>query len=102
MSTRQKRRNWWSGLVIPGVCLSFFAYFVYHAQTGRYSIYTQEEMRKEEARLDAELALLRAERGRLERRVQQLTVGTLERDALDEIARSQLGYVSGNEIVIFY
>ena len=102
MSTRQKRKSRFSGLIVPGLCLSLLVYFAYHAQTGRYSIYTKAEMRQEAKRLERQLADLSAERGRLQNRVNQLTVGTLERDALDEVARSQLGYVGENEIVIFY
>lgn len=102
MSTRQKRKSRLNGLIVPGLCLSLLVYFAYHAQAGRYSIYTKEEMRLEAKRLKGELEELRAERSRLQNRVGQLTVGTLERDALDEVARSQLGYVGENEIVIFY
>ena len=102
MSTRQKRKSRLNGFIVPGLCLSLLVYFAYHAQTGRYSIYTKEEMRQVAKQLEGELAELRAERDRLQNRVSQLTVGTLERDALDEVARSQLGYVGENEIVIFY
>ncbi|WP_075996360.1 FtsB family cell division protein [Salaquimonas pukyongi] len=102
MSTRQKRKSRINGLIVPGLCLSLLFYFAYHAQTGRYSIYTKEEMRQEAKRLERQLEELRDERSRLRNRVTQLTVGTLERDALDEVARSQLGYVGDDELIIFY
>ncbi len=102
MSTRQKRQSRFSGLIVPFLSVLVLGYFAYHAQTGRYSIHTQEEMDQEALRLQFVLKDLQAQRITLEKRVAQLTSGTLEKDALDEIARGQLGYAASDELVILY
>lgn len=102
MSTRQKRRSRASGFIIPVLCASVLGYFAYHAQTGRYSIHTKEEMHQEALRLQAVLADLKKQRNDLKRNVKHLTNGTLEKDALDEAVREQLGYAAPDEMVIFY
>ena len=102
MSTRQKRQSRLPGLLVPGLCLAILGYFAYHAQTGRYSIHTKAEMREEALRLQVALADLTHKREQMQRRVDQLTVGTLEKDALDEVARSQLGLAAPGELVIFH
>jgi cell division protein FtsB len=102
VSTRQKRTSRLPGLIIPGLCLAIMGYFAYHAQTGKYSIHTKAEMDQEALRLQFVLSDLRTKRHDLEARVAQLTNGSLERDALDEIVRRQLGYSAENEITILY
>ena len=102
MSTRQKRQSRISGLIIPALCAAILGYFAYHAQNGRYSIHTQAEMDQEALRLQFALTDLIHQRAVMERKVRQLTSGTLEKDALDEVARSQLGYAAPGELTIFY
>lgn len=102
MSTRQKRQSRLSGFIIPVLCTAILGYFAYHAQTGRYSIHTKADMNQEALRLQIVLADLQSEHLKLHRGVTQLTSGTLEKDALDEAARSQLGYVAADEFVILY
>lgn len=102
MSTRQKRQSRFSGFIVPVLCTAILCYFAYHAQTGRYSIHTKAEMKEEALRLEFVLADLRLQRAELERKVSQLTSGTLEKDALDEAIRDQLGYGSSNEFVILH
>lgn len=102
MSTRQKRQSRLSGFIVPCLCAAILGYFAYHAQTGRYSIHTKAEMHEEKLRLQTVLADLVHEREQLQRRVDQLTVGSLEKDALDEAARSQLGMAAPGELVILY
>lgn len=87
---------------MPVLCTAILCYFAYHAQNGRYSIHTKKEMDEEALRLEFVLADLKAEREKLSRRVSQLTSGTLEKDALDEAIREQIGYVGANELVVLY
>lgn len=101
VSTRQKRKSRFSGFVVPGICLCLLAYFAHHAQTGRFSIHTHGEMEEERMRLAYELADLKLQRRELEQRISLLSDGTMERDALDEQARRQLGYAAAGEVVIF-
>ncbi len=100
MSTRQKRISRLNGLIIPALSILLTSYFAYHAQTGRYSIHAKKEMHEEALHLEFELADLKEERRALEKKVAQLTIGTLERDALDEAIRQRLGLVAENEFVI--
>jgi cell division protein FtsB len=102
VSTRQKRTSRLPGLIVPGLCLAIMGYFAYHAQTGKYSIHTQSEMNEEALRLQFVLSDLQHQRKKLAARVNQLTNGTLERDALDEITRRELGYSAQNEVIILY
>lgn len=55
---------------------------------------------KDQARLEAELAALRAERRAAENRVRRLSDGYLDLDLLDERARAVLGYARPDELVI--
>ncbi|MGB7287103.1 MAG: septum formation initiator family protein [Salaquimonas sp.] len=102
MSTRQKHQSRLTGFIVPLLCTAILGYFAYHAQTGRYSIHTKQDMKEEAMRLQIVLSGLEAERTKLERRVAQLTSGTLEKDALDEVIRSQLGYAAPDEMVVLY
>lgn len=102
MSTRQKRQTVLPSLIVPAVCCAILGYFAYHAQTGRYSVHTKKEMDKQATLLEHVLADTRAERERLERKVAQLRDGSREKDAVDEIARQQLGLAGENEFVILY
>ena len=56
--------------------------------------------RREAAELQARLDAIRAERIELERRVQLLHDGTLEKDMLDEQARRALNLSQADEIAI--
>ena len=100
LSTRQKKRNPLSGMLIPAVSLAILAYFGYHAQTGRYSIHTQKEMDQEAMRLEFRLAGIRHQRETLESRIRLVTDGSIEQDQLDELARSVLGMSGENELII--
>jgi len=91
-----------TGLIVPGLCLAIMGYFAWHAQTGRYSFHTKAEMNEEALRLQFVLSDLQYQRQQLQSRVTQLTNGTLERDALDEITRRELGYSGENEVIILY
>ena len=100
MSTRQKKENPFKGFIIPVLCLALLAYFAHHAQTGRYNIHTKAEMKEKAEELKAELRHLREQRAHLTLKVRQLSDGTLEKDALDEVARYKLGLSMPDEIVI--
>ena len=102
MSTRQKHRNPFTGFIIPCLCLATLLYFAYHAQTGRHNIHTKVEMKQKAGQLKADLKAITAHRVALQNKVAQLTDGTLEKDALDEAVRLNLGMVSPDEIIILH
>ena len=102
MSTRQKKKNPFTGLFIPVFCVAVLAYFGYHAQTGTFSIHTKKLMHEEALRLEFKLAEIRHQREVMQKRISLLTDGTIEKDQLDELARSQLGLSAENDFIILH
>lgn len=102
MSTRQYRKSRVSGFILPVSCLLVLAYFIYHAQIGKYGIHAMRAMDVKANELKLELAQIRLEREAIARKVALLSDGTLEADALDENARKILGLAQSDEVVIFH
>ena len=102
MATRQHKKGRFTGLIIPFFSAALLAYFVYHAQTGRYGIHAMREMDIKATQLAFELEEIRTQHREIEQKVSLLTAGTLEADALDEKARQILGLTAKDEIVILY
>lgn len=100
MSTRQKKRSRFSGLIVPAICSLLIAYFIYHALNGRYGVDALAHMREEATRLEYALTDVTLQRTKLAERVQLLRDGTIERDILDEQARLMLGLALPTEVVI--
>ena len=75
-------------------------YFAYSALQGDSGLVEQVRLAREEARLEARLETLRAERRRMENLTLRLSDRNLDLDLLDERARAVLGYVRPDEIVI--
>ena len=100
MWTRQHKQRNTGRLIIPSLCVLFLAYFGFHAYHGEFGIYSKYQLEARAAELNAELATIRAERVEMERRVQLLHDGTLEKDMLDEQARRALNLSHADEITI--
>ena len=100
MHTKQKRRSWLSQLVVPAITLPCLAYFVFHAQSGRYGTEASVALKEELARRQTEYAALVETREALETRVRLLSDGTLERDMIDERARRSLNLSNADEVTI--
>ena len=100
MWTRQHKKRNTGRLIVPGVTLAFLAYFGFHAFHGEYGIYSKYRLETRTAELQAQYDALKAERLKLERRVQLLHDGTLEKDMLDEHARRALNLSHADEITI--
>ncbi|MEX6507792.1 septum formation initiator family protein [Jiella sp. M17.18] len=100
MRTIQKRRSFVGRLIVPAITATFLSYFAIHAQSGQYGIRAKATLAHRLAERNAELAELTQKREQLERRVQLLHDGTLERDMIDEQARRALNVVNEDEIVI--
>ena len=79
----------------------FLAYFGFHAYHGEFGIYSKYQLEAQRAGLE-ERARRRSRRERieLERRVQLMHDGTLEKDMLDEQARRALNLSQADEITI--
>lgn len=100
MRTRQYRETRMGRLIVPAVACSFLAYFAFHAQTGKYGLEAKTLLVHDLSDSQHRLDLLVAQRERLEKRVQLLHDGTLERDMIDERARQALNLSAPDEIII--
>jgi len=100
MRTRQHRNSKMGRLIVPTIACSFLAYFAFHAQSGKFGMESKAVLAQELAASEARYAKLVERREGLERRVQLLHDGTLERDMIDERARRLLGYTAPDEITI--
>ena len=100
MWTRQRKNRNTGRLIVPALCVSFLAYFGFHAFNGQFGIYSKFQLEEEIQRLDAEYRKLKNERIALEQRVQLLHDGTLDKDMLDEQARKSLNLSETDEVVI--
>ncbi len=100
MWTRQHKQRNTGRLIVPGISALFLAYFGFHAYHGEFGIYSKYQLEDRAAELQAKLDVVQAERIELERRVQLLHDGTLEKDMLDEQARKALNVSHVDEITI--
>ena len=100
MWTRQHKQRNTGRLIVPGISALFLAYFGFHAYHGEFGIYSKYQLEAQAVELQARLDVIHAERLDLERRVQLLHDGTLEKDMLDEQARRALNLSQADEITI--
>ncbi|HET9536792.1 MAG: septum formation initiator family protein [Mesorhizobium sp.] len=100
MWTRQHKQTNTGRLIVPALCAAFLTYFGFHAYHGEFGIYSKYRLEARAAELQAQLDVVKAERVELERRVQLLHDGTLEKDMLDEQARKALNLSHADEITI--
>ena len=100
MWTRQHKQRNTGRLIIPSLCVLFLAYFGFHAYHGEFGIYSKYQLEAQAADLQAKLDAVKARRVDLERRVQLMHEGTLEKDMLDEQARKALNLSHADEITI--
>ena len=100
MWTRQHKQRNTGRLIVPAVSALFLAYFGFHAYHGEFGIYSKYLYEAQAVALQARLDAVKAQRVGMERRVQLLQDGTLEKDMLDEQARRALNLSKPDEIVI--
>ena len=100
MWTRQHKQRNTGRLILPGISALFLAYFGFHAYHGEFGIYSKYLYEAQAVELQSRLDAVKAQRVGMERRVQLLQDGTLEKDMLDEQARRALNLSKPDEIVI--
>jgi cell division protein FtsB len=100
MWTRHHKNRNTGRLIIPAVSALFLAYFGFHAYHGEFGIFSKYQLEARAAELNSELAKAKSQRVELERRVQLLHDGTLEKDMLDEQARRALNLSRADEMTI--
>lgn len=86
---------------MPAITAAFLAYFGYHSIHGEYGLRATERFEQQKVQREQKLAVLVKKRKALEQQVKLLSDGSIERDMLDEEARSQLNVSRPDEIVIF-
>lgn len=82
--------------------LALCGYFAWHAVHGDFGLLARERRLEDIAAARAVLARAEAERDAMERRVAGLRGDRIDRDQLDERARTLLNLVGKDEIVIPY
>ena len=101
MSTRQRKQSKLKPLLLPVSCLFVLGYFAYHAVEGDYGLFALGKLEGRVARLESELASIRAHREEIEKRVALMRPESVDRDMVDERAREALNMADAKDIVIF-
>lgn len=101
MWTKHHKERKLGRFVLPLITVAFLSYFGYHSVNGELGLVATEKFERQRVERAADLAKLTERRQALERQVQLLSDGSLEKDMLDEIARYQLNVSRDDEIVIF-
>lgn len=100
MWTRQHKQRNTSRLIVPAMTAGFVSYFAFHAYHGELGIYANEDYSARIVALQAQLDEVRERRAGLERRVQLIEDGTLDKDMLDEQARRALNLTRADELTV--
>ncbi len=88
------------GYGASALVLGLVAYFAYTAIQGPYGVLSLYKIEEKEARLQAQLDGLVAERKAAQNRTRRLSDKYLDLDLLDEQARKVLGLIRGDEIIV--
>ena len=88
-------------LILYAVSASVTSYFVWNAVNGGRGLKAKDEYRARMAKLDAQLTDLTTQRKQLERRVEMMSPNSLDRDLLEEEARTVLGLVRKSDLMVF-
>lgn len=84
----------------PAIGACVVAYFVYYAVQGDRGLIALKQIQGEIAQAEEVLQQVAAERERMERRAQLLRGDNLDRDMLDERARSMLNLSGERDVII--
>ncbi len=82
------------------VAFALGLYFTFAAVQGDYGLFERAEIDAQAVQLQAQLDALTEEVAVMENKTRRLSDGYLDLDLLDEQARSVLGYMRADEIVI--
>jgi cell division protein FtsB len=87
-------------LALYAVAAALVGYFVHHAHNGSRGLEAKRELKVQLDELTRDLAVVRAERAEWDRRIALLRSDQIDRDLLEERARTLLGRVHRNDLVI--
>lgn len=100
MVSRPRLRSFVTALCLHVIAALVIGYFAVHAFTGNHGINARKNLDQQIAELSAELATVKAERQKWQRRVTLLKADRLDPDLLDERARALLNYIDPRDIAI--
>lgn len=86
--------------IVPGILFLVGFYFTFTAVQGNNGLFQRIQVEAERDRLTEELAALRMQTQRMEILTRRLSDDYLDIDLLDERARSVLGYVRPDEVIL--
>lgn len=98
--TRQHRKRRSGALIVPAISAVFLSYFAYQAFHGEFGIYSRYKLTAEANVLQTRLDAIRERREKLEKKVDFMKDGAIERDMLDEQARAALDLARPDEVII--
>lgn len=87
-------------IIYVGICLLLAGTFAFAAMQGNYGLFRRAEVVAETQRLQAELSQIEDRVARMENLTLRLSDEYLDLDLLDEQARSVLGMMRVDEVVI--
>ena len=99
--TIQRHHPAWGLFATFGLAFGLGVYFTFAAVQGDFGLFRRAEILSETSKLERELLALRIEVQRMENLTKRMSDKFLDLDLLDQQARDILGYVRGNEIVIY-
>ena len=102
MWTKHHKKRKFGRLALPVITVAFLSYFGYHSVHGDFGLRGMEGFERQRVERQARLDVLVRQRQILEKEVALMSDGSLERDMLDEKARSYLNMSRADEIVIFH
>ena len=90
------------GVLVPALFLAVSGYFAWHAMHGERGLMARDKRQADIVAARAELTRAESERDTMERRVAGLRGDRLDRDQLEERARSLLNMVGRDEVIVPY
>jgi cell division protein FtsB len=87
-------------LALYAAAALLIGYFGINAYNGNHGLRAQQDLEQQITQLSNELAALKAERARWQRRVSLLQPESIDADMLDERARALLNYVDSRELTL--
>jgi cell division protein FtsB len=99
MVSNRRRRTILTALGLYLFAALFIGYFAVNAFTGNHGLRAKQQLEQQLASMQKELAELKTEREKWEKRVSLLRSDRIDPDLLDESARALLGYVDPRDLV---
>jgi cell division protein FtsB len=101
MVTRRRFKNLLIPLALYAVSIPVSSYFMWHAVNGERGLKQRAAYEQQMKKLIGEATRLHVEKQALERKIALMRPPAVEQDILDERARSILGQVGKNDVVVF-